>query len=269
MMALYQFESTMVVRNLTKRKLVVEGKIRKKGKHSDRYKVLLILPSQINASEQWISIEDLTSDTNRINPCDNSHISKYFIPFTVEITSLKLMVNITSHQIKFLPTQSILTQQLMTLLTPIQLVSTQQPMTLITTTPLVSALIKTTQFVSTQQPMTLLVLTQQPMMQLVSAQQLVVLITTEKFISMCYQISHDTFRMKYRKRFFAIQFVNWDIHGPIIEPDYSKNEAMLGQYLLRTYLVDFLCQIPFGKKMKDNIYQWNVIKAFFSLLHFS
>ena len=51
MMALYWFESTMVVRNLTKRKLVVEGKIRKKGKHSDRYKVLLILPSQINASE--------------------------------------------------------------------------------------------------------------------------------------------------------------------------------------------------------------------------
>ena len=102
----YKLDDNVTVRfgydgkkSILKRRFVVEGKALKKGKHSDNHKVLIILPGQINDSESWVSTEDLTSATkeNRTNACDKSYTSKYFIPFTVEITSLKLMVNITSH----------------------------------------------------------------------------------------------------------------------------------------------------------------------------
>ena len=75
----------MLVRNLPqypKEKFVVEGKILKKGKPSDKDKD----PGQINASEFSVSTEDITSatDANRTNTCYKSHIRKYFIPFIVE-----------------------------------------------------------------------------------------------------------------------------------------------------------------------------------------
>ena len=76
----------MVVRNLPqypKEKFVVEGKILKKSKPSDKGKD----PSwSNNASEFSVLTEDITSatDANRTNTCDKSHIRKYFIPFIVE-----------------------------------------------------------------------------------------------------------------------------------------------------------------------------------------
>ena len=68
-------------RSHPKRRFVEEGIILKKGKHSDNYKVLLIPPGQTNFTEQWVSIEDITSakHTNKTNSCRKSHRSKYLI----------------------------------------------------------------------------------------------------------------------------------------------------------------------------------------------
>ena len=73
-------------RSHPKRRFVVEGTILKKGKHSDNYKVLLIPPGQTNFTEQWVSVEDITSakHTNKTNSCRKSHRSKYLIPLAGE-----------------------------------------------------------------------------------------------------------------------------------------------------------------------------------------
>ena len=43
---------------------------------------------------------------------------------------------------------------------------------------------------------------------------------------------------------------------------HPQNEAVVGWYLLQTYLVGFLCQISFGEN-KDDIYKQDVINGFF------
>ena len=69
-----------------KRRFVVEGKVLKKGKNSDNYKVLLIPPGQIKATEMWVSVEDITSakSSSKKRSCNKSHRSKCFIPLTIE-----------------------------------------------------------------------------------------------------------------------------------------------------------------------------------------
>ena len=56
------------------RKFVIEGKILKKGKHSDNYKVLLI-PLVKSMPLNCVSQTSAT-DANRTNACDKSHRSK-------------------------------------------------------------------------------------------------------------------------------------------------------------------------------------------------
>ena len=58
-----------------KRRFVLEGTILKKNKHFDNYKVLLILPCQVNASEFWASIKDIASVMNA-NRANASYISE-------------------------------------------------------------------------------------------------------------------------------------------------------------------------------------------------
>ena len=82
---------------------MVEGKIFKKGKHSDNYKAFFIPPDQINTSELCVSTENLTSATNanRTNACDKLGRSKYFMPFTVEtdwkVSKIKALVSLIIH----------------------------------------------------------------------------------------------------------------------------------------------------------------------------
>ena len=53
-----------------------------------------------------------------------------------------------------------------------------------------------------------------------------------ELISKCQQTSHDTFYMKYGKLFFAMQFLNRTVHGPIIDDGYLQ--------VYEVFLVNFI-----------------------------